>query len=69
VDERTADTVAWLLAAEEPAVRHLTRTALFGEASMQDPAAVMVGPWVSALLAGQQADGVPLTSSRFSSSS
>jgi hypothetical protein len=57
VDERTADAVAWLLAAEEPAVQHLTRTALLGEDSMPDPAAVTAGPWVSALLAGQQADG------------
>jgi hypothetical protein len=57
VDERTADAVAWLLAAEEPAVQHLTRRELLGEDSVSDPAAEMEGPWVSALLAGQQADG------------
>ena len=49
--------MAWLLAAEEPAVQHLTRTELLGEDSVPDPAAVTAGPWVSALLAGQQADG------------
>src|SRR5213076_3126038 len=57
VDDSTAGAVAWLLAAEEPAVRHLTRRDLMGEDSVPDPAAVTAGPWVSALLAGQQEDG------------
>jgi hypothetical protein len=57
VDERTADAVAWLLAAEEPAVQHLTRGELLREDTAPNPAAVMAGPWVSALLAGQQEDG------------
>jgi hypothetical protein len=57
MDERTADAVAWLLAAEEPAVRHLARRDLLGEDSAPDRAAITTGPWVSALFAGQQDDG------------
>ena len=57
MDERTAGAVAWLLAADEPAVQRLTRRELLGEDSLPDPAAVGAGPWVSALLAGQEADG------------
>ncbi len=56
MDERTAEAVAWLLAAEEPAVRHLARRDLLGEDSGLDRDEIM-GPWVSALLAGQQDDG------------
>lgn len=57
VDEGTAGAVGWLLAAQEPAVRHLTRRELLGDDSVPDPAAITAGPWVSALLAGQQTDG------------
>lgn len=57
MDERTADALAWLLEAPEPAVQHLTRRELLGEDSVPDPAVLTAGPWVSALLAGQQADG------------
>jgi len=57
VDERTAETVAWLLAADEPAVRHLAGRDLLGEASDSDRAAITAGPWVSALLEGQRDDG------------
>jgi hypothetical protein len=57
VDESTAGAVAWLLATEEPAVRHLTRRDLLDEDSVPDRAAITAGPWVSALLAGQQEDG------------
>ena len=49
--------MAWLLAAEEPAVRYLARHDLLGEGSASDRAAITAGPWVSALLAGQQEDG------------
>ena len=57
VDEGTAAAVAWLLAAEEPAVRHLTRSDLLAADSTRDQAAITTGSWVSALLAGQQNDG------------
>jgi len=57
VDEKTAGAVAWLLAAEDAAVRSLTRRDLLGEDSAADRAAITTGPWVSALLAGQQEDG------------
>jgi hypothetical protein len=57
VDEKTADAVAWLLAAQEPAVRRLARRELLGEDSVPDRAAIMAGSWVSALLAGQLEDG------------
>jgi hypothetical protein len=57
VDESTAGAVAWLLATEEPAVRQLTRRDLLDEDSVPDRAALTAGPWVSALLAGQQEDG------------
>ncbi len=49
--------MAWLLAAKEPAVRHMTRRDLLDEDSASDRAAITAGPWVSALLAGQQEDG------------
>jgi hypothetical protein len=55
--ERTEGAVAWLLAAEEPAVRHLVRRDLLGEDSAPNRATYTAGPWVSALLAGQQRDG------------
>lgn len=57
MDTKTADTVAWLLAAEDPSVRYLTRRDLLEEHSVPDGAAITAGPWVSALLAGQHEDG------------
>lgn len=57
MDTKTADTIAWLVAAEEPAVRYLTRRDLLGEDSAPDREAITAGPWVSALLAGQHEDG------------
>jgi len=57
MDSPTASAVTWLLAAEEPAVRHLTRRDLLGEDSVPSREALTAGPWVSALLAGQQEDG------------
>jgi hypothetical protein len=57
VDTKTADTMAWLLAAEEPSVRYLARRDLLGEDSLSERAAITAGPWVSALLAGQHEDG------------
>jgi len=57
VDEITVGAVAWLLAANEPAVRFLARRDLLGEDSAPDRAIITTGPWVSALLAGQEDDG------------
>jgi hypothetical protein len=59
-DGGTDPAVAWLLDSAEPAVRYLTRRDLLGEAAgalVQEEAAILAGPKVSALLAGQQADG------------
>jgi hypothetical protein len=53
--------LAWLLGSDKPAVRHLTRRDLLGdrngEAAAADAAAILEGPKVRALLAGQQPDG------------
>jgi hypothetical protein len=49
--------MAWLLAAEEPSVRYLTRRDLRDADSGSDRAAITSGPWISALLAGQREDG------------
>ncbi len=57
MDTRTSDAVAWLRQADEPAVRYLTRRDLLGEDATSDRTAIPDGPWVSALLAGQQEDG------------
>jgi hypothetical protein len=57
VEKRTADTVAWLLSAQEPAVQYLIRRDLLDEDAGRDRAAITAGLWVSALLAGQQDDG------------
>lgn len=57
MDTKTADTIAWLLAAEEPAVRYLTRRDLLEADSLSDRADILAGPWVSALLAGQHENG------------
>ena len=55
----TPDAMAidWLLASPEPAVRALTHRNLLGRRSGADEAAVLEGPAVRALLAGQQSDG------------
>ena len=53
----TADAIAWLLLAEEPSVRCLTRSDLLDEEPGSDRGAITDGPWVSALLGGQQDDG------------
>jgi hypothetical protein len=57
MDQRTADAVDWLLASKEPAVRHLTRRDLIDDPSDADRDAIPDGPWVRALLEGQQPDG------------
>ncbi len=55
MDARDAGTVEWLLTSTEPAVRMLTRRDVLGEAA--DDEDVLAGPWVRALLSGQEADG------------
>ena len=58
MDTKTADALAWLLQADEPSVRYLTRCGLLGqEDSVSDRASITAGPWVSALLGGQHEDG------------
>jgi hypothetical protein len=57
VDEGTALAVEWLLSAQEPAVRSLTRRDLLGQDSARDRADISKGAWVSALLDGQREDG------------
>src|SRR5919202_3430594 len=49
--------VAWLLESSEPAIRRLAQRDLLGEPGPEDDLAVLGGPKVSALLAGQQPDG------------
>jgi len=49
--------IDWLLASREPAVRALTHRDLLGRRSRAEEAAVLDGPAVRALLAGQQPDG------------
>jgi hypothetical protein len=51
----TDTAVDWLLASREPAVRTLTRGDLLGEPAGTE--AVLDGPWVRTLLAGQADDG------------
>jgi hypothetical protein len=47
----------WLLASGEPAVRLLARRDVLGEPVELDADAVLAGPWVRGLLAGQRPDG------------
>jgi hypothetical protein len=49
--------VEWLLRSKEPAVRYLTRRDVLGEAVEPDDEAILAGPKVRALLAGQPPDG------------
>jgi len=57
VDDRTRLAIGWLLESEEPAVRYLTRRDLLGDDDPDDRGRILDGPWVRALLAGQQEDG------------
>lgn len=60
VDDTTALDIAaidWLLASDEPGIRMQARLDLLGEAADDDAAAVLNGPMISALLAGQEAGG------------
>jgi hypothetical protein len=57
VDEPTEAAVDWLLQSDEPAVRLMARRDLLAEQVTADPVEILAGPRVTALLAGQQADG------------
>jgi hypothetical protein len=49
--------IEWLLESEEPAIRYLTRRDLLGVDARDDEAAILSGPKVKALFAGQKRDG------------
>ena len=51
MDARTDAAVQWLLASEEPAIRHLARRDLLGDSSSLSSAEILAGPKVSGLLA------------------
>jgi hypothetical protein len=55
--ERAQTAVQWLSDSEEPAIRLLARRDLLGEDAPRDRYAILDGPMVRSLLAGQQADG------------
>jgi hypothetical protein len=57
VDARTHSAVDWLLGSQEPAVRLLARRDVLGEQVAMEPAQVLAGAKVTALLSGQHADG------------
>jgi hypothetical protein len=57
VDPSTSYAVEWLLGSSEPAIRALTRRDVLGEPADPDAERIRSGPWVTALLSGQQADG------------
>jgi hypothetical protein len=55
VGGQSSAAMQWLLGSEEPAVRALTRRDVLGECPHDED--VLAGPWVRALLSGQQSDG------------
>ena len=57
MDAQTSETIHWLLASKEPAVRYLARRDLLGDEARDDRDRIVDGPWLRALLSGQQADG------------
>lgn len=56
MEEGTEQAIDWLLDSDEPAIRQLTRRHVIGE-SPDGMVDVLDGPWVGALLSGQQPDG------------
>jgi hypothetical protein len=54
--ERSSEALGFLLRSKEPAVRALARRELLGEPAEEDEAAILGGPKVAALLAGQDQD-------------
>jgi hypothetical protein len=57
MDQPTGAAISWLLASSEPAIRLMTRRDLLDDQSAIDPAEVLAGPKVIALLSGQAAGG------------
>jgi len=57
MDVVTRSAVDWLLESREPAVRYLTGRDLIGVDDLVERGRILDGPWVRALLAGQQEDG------------
>jgi hypothetical protein len=57
VEARDAAAIDWLLSSDEPGIRMQARRDLLGEAADEDAARILDGPWVRALLDGQQDDG------------
>lgn len=57
MDQQTRAAVDWLLGSDEPAIRMMTRRDLLDEPAGYDAGQVLTGPKVTALLAGQHADG------------
>ena len=57
MDERDTTAVAWLLASDEPAVRHLTHRDVLGDDAAAHREQILAGPKVRRLLSGQCADG------------
>ncbi|MFN2484652.1 MAG: hypothetical protein ABR509_06920 [Candidatus Limnocylindria bacterium] len=56
-EERDRSAIDWLLRADEPAVRFLTRTDVLGQKRPRDASGVLDGPKVRRLFADQRADG------------
>ena len=52
-----ASAIDWLLACDEPGIRMQVRRDLLGETVDEHDPAIVGGPWMKALFAGQQADG------------
>ena len=57
IEARDARAIDWLLDSDEPGIRMQARRDLLGEDAGDDAARVLDGPWLSALLDGQQDDG------------
>jgi hypothetical protein len=56
-DVRTGFAIDWLLESDEPAIRYLTRRDLLDDDDPAEQDRIPGGPWVRALLSGQEADG------------
>lgn len=56
-EARDAIAIEWLLESDEPGIRLQARRDLLGEDAADDAELVLDGPWISALLDGQQSDG------------
>jgi hypothetical protein len=57
VDEKTTSAIEWLVRSDEPGIRFQARRDLLDDEDERDAQAILGGPKVRALLAGQQADG------------